>query len=149
MLSEQIKKQYKIQFPFSSTLFLRVAKASENAQRIAEELTAQQHVIKVMYPGLVDHPGHDVAIAQMDGGFGPLVSFRVANEHVAKRVVAAMRLFRNATSLGGVEGLVEHRAPVEGLGTPVPSDLIRLSLGIEDVGDLVADLKQALQHPLR
>ena len=131
------------------TLFLRVAKASENAQRIAEELAAQQHVIKVMYPGLVDHPGHDVAIAQMHGGFGPLVSFRVANEHVAKRVVAAMRLFRNATSLGGVESLVEHRAPVEGLGTPVPSDLIRLSLGIEDVGDLVADLKQALQHPLR
>jgi cystathionine gamma-synthase len=130
------------------TLFLRVTKASENAQRVAEELTTQQHVITVMYPGLVGHPRHDVAAAQMHGGFGPLVSFRVANEDVAKRVVAALRLFRNATSLGGVESLVEHRAPVEGQGTPVPSDLIRLSLGIEDVDDLVADLKQALQHSL-
>lgn len=130
------------------TLFLRVAKASENAQRVAEELTTQQHVIQVMYPGLVDHYGHDVATAQMHGGFGPLVSFRVANEDVAKRVVAALRLFRNATSLGGVESLVEHRAPVEGQGTPVPSDLIRLSLGIEDIDDLVADLTQALQHSL-
>ena len=74
-----------------------------------------------------------------------ILSFRPGGgERVAKRVVGALRLFRNATSLGGVESLVEHRAPVEGPGTTVPDDLIRLSLGIEDADDLVSDLEQAL-----
>ena len=81
----------------------------------------------------------------MHGGYGPLVSFRVAGgDHAAKKVAAALKLFKNATSLGGVESLVEHRAPVEGKGTPVPSDLLRLSIGIEDADDLVADLEQGL-----
>ena len=126
------------------TLYLRVATASENAQRVAEMLAEDRHVTAVMYPGLDTDPGHAVAANQMHGGFGPMVSFRVGGEAEARRVVAALRLFRNATSLGGVESLVEHRAPVEGPGTPVPSDLIRLSLGIEDGADLVEDLELAL-----
>ena len=126
------------------TLYLRVATASENAQWVAEMLAENCHVTAVMYPGLDTDPGHAVAANQMHGGFGPMVSFRVGGEAEARRVVAALRLFRNATSLGGVESLVEHRAPVEGPGTPVPSDLIRLSLGIEDGADLVEDLELAL-----
>ena len=126
------------------TLYLRVATASENAQRVAEMLAENRHVTAVMYPGLDTDPGHAVAANQMHGGFGPMVSFRVGGEAEARRVVAALGLFRNATSLGGVESLVEHRAPVEGPGTPVPSDLIRLSLGIEDGADLVEDLELAL-----
>ena len=126
------------------TLFLRVARASENAQRVAEALAAHPRVAQVLYPGLAGHPGHATAAHQMQGGFGPLVSFRVAGEAAARAVVAELRVFRNATSLGGVESLVEHRAPIEGPGTPVPDDLVRLSLGIEDAGDLIADLTQAL-----
>jgi cystathionine gamma-synthase len=81
----------------------------------------------------------------MSGGFGMLVSFRLAGgEAAAKQVVAALQVFRNATSLGGIESLAEHRAPVEGSGTNVPADLVRLSLGIEDSNDLVCDLYQAL-----
>ncbi len=126
------------------TLFLRVARASENAQRVAEALTGQPSVTQVLYPGLPGHRGHEIAAGQMQGGFGPLVSFRVADEAAARAVVAELRVFRNATSLGGVESLVEHRAPIEGPGTPVPADLVRLSLGIEDADDLIADLTQAL-----
>ena len=126
------------------TLFLRVPKASENAQRVAEVLAGHPRVTTVRYPGLQDDPGHDVASRQMRGGFGPMVAFRVDGVAEARRVVGSLRVFRNATSLGGVESLVEHRAPVEGSGTPVPPDLIRLSLGIEAADDLVADLEQAL-----
>ena len=126
------------------TLFLRVAKSAENALQVAEVLARHPGVDAVLYPGLPDHPGHDLARRQMQGGFGPIVSFRVGSPERARQVAGALRLFRNATSLGGVESLVEHRAPVEGPGTPVPADLLRLSVGIEDAGDLVADLQQAL-----
>ena len=127
------------------TLFLRVPAAARSALRVAEMLALHPGVVQVMYPGLRSHPGHAVATRQMRGGYGMLLSFRPGGgERVAKRVVGALRLFRNATSLGGVESLVEHRAPVEGPGTTVPDDLIRLSLGIEDIDDLVSDLEQAL-----
>lgn len=126
------------------TLFLRVARSSESAQQVAEALAEHPEVTTVLYSGLPDHPGHQIARRQMQGGHGPLVSFRVADADRARQVVGALRLFRNATSLGGVESLVEHRAPIEGPGTPVPPDLIRLSLGIEDADDLIADLNQAL-----
>jgi len=127
------------------TLFLRVPAAARGALRVAELLAGHPGVAEVMYPGLPTHPGHAVAARQMDGGFGMMLSFRpVGGEAAAKRVVAALSVFRNATSLGGVESLVEHRAPVEGPATRVPDDLIRLSLGIEDAGDLMADLVQAL-----
>ena len=126
------------------TLFLRVTKASDTAQQIAEMLVALPNVTEVFYPGLALHPGHDVALRQMHGGFGPIVSFCVDGYNEASRVVQSLRVFRNATSLGGVESLVEHRAQVEGLQTNIPKDLIRLSVGIEDVDDLATDLKQSL-----
>jgi cystathionine gamma-synthase len=128
------------------TLFLRVPRSSSSAQRIAEWLKTHPAVSEVLYPGLPSHPGHAVAKRQMTGGFGMMLSFRVRGGRAATtRVVADLRLFKNATSLGGVESLVEHRAPVEGPGTSVPDDLLRLSVGIEVVEDLLADLEQALR----
>jgi len=127
------------------TIFLRVPAAARNAQRVAEALVGHPKVSDVMYPGLPDHPGHAVAARQMSGGFGMLVSFRLVGGHAAARqVVGALEVFKNATSLGGVESLAEHRAPVEGPGTNVPTDLVRLSVGIEDPDDLLSDLKRAL-----
>ncbi len=127
------------------TLFLRVRASAANAQLIAERLAGHTSVAEVMYPGLESHPGHELARKQMNGGFGPMVSFRPTGGAAAARsVVSKLELFRNATSLGGVESLVEHRAPVEGPGTPVPPDLLRLSIGIEHAEDLLADLERAL-----
>lgn len=130
------------------TLFLRVQASAQNAQTLAEAMSQHPAVEEVLYPGLVDHPGHAVARRQMTGGFGMMLSFRpVGGAAAARRVAGALRVFRNATSLGGVESLVEHRAPVEGPGTNVPDDLIRLSVGIEAVDDLLADLEEALAQP--
>lgn len=128
------------------TLFPRVEASARGARRVAERLAGHDAVEAVFYPGLPDHPGHAVAAAQMRGGFGPLVSFRTGGgAERARRVASRLALFRQATSLGGVESLVEHRASVEGPGTPVPDDLLRLSVGIEEPEDLVADLEQALR----
>lgn len=127
------------------TLFVRVERASHNADQVAEMLAAHSGVDEVFYPGLSDHPGHDIAARQMDVGFGPIVSFRTGGGAARAREVAArLEVFTDATSLGGVESLVEHRASVEGPGTTVPADLLRLSIGIEDAADLVADLERAL-----
>ncbi len=127
------------------TLFLRVEASACGAQQIADFLSGRHGVGEVFYPGLPGHPGHALACEQMRGGFGPLVSFRVpGGEAAARRLAARLSLFRQATSLGGVESLVEHRASVEGPGTPVPDDLLRLSVGIEDPEDLIADLDEAL-----
>jgi cystathionine gamma-synthase len=99
----------------------------------------------VLYPGLSSAPGHEIAARQMSGGFGGMLSIRVAGgEDAAIAVAATTRLWKRATSLGGVESLIEHRASVEGAGSPVPPDLLRLSVGIENVDDLIADLEQAL-----
>jgi Fe-S cluster biogenesis protein NfuA len=99
----------------------------------------------VLYPGLPDHPGHDIATRQMGGRFGGMLSIRVKSGDAAARATAAnVALFKRATSLGGVESLIEHRASIEGPSTPVPHDLLRLSIGIEDPQDLIADLEQAL-----
>ncbi|MBO6562766.1 MAG: PLP-dependent transferase [Nisaea sp.] len=126
------------------TLHLRVRKASENAQAIAEHFHSHAKVDSVLYPGLPTHPGHEVALKQMDG-FGGMLSLRIAGgEAAAVKVAANLQLIHRATSLGGVESLVEHRASIEGAGTPVPSDLLRFSIGIEDAGDLIQDLEQAL-----
>ncbi|UCE84848.1 MAG: PLP-dependent transferase, partial [Deltaproteobacteria bacterium] len=127
------------------TLYLRVPASSRGAQRVAEALVEHPKVIEVLYPGLPSHPGHAVAARQMHGGFGPMLSFRVAGgEPAARAVASALRLVKQATSLGGVESLIEHRASVEGPETELPGDLLRLSVGIEDPEDLVADLGQAL-----
>ena len=127
------------------TLYLRVRCASASAQRIAEYFAKHPHIEAVLYPGLHDARGHAVAAKQMQGGFGGMLSIRVRGGEAAAIATAAhITLWKRATSLGGTESLVEHRASVEGPGTPAPPDLLRLSVGIEDAGDLIADLEQAL-----
>jgi cystathionine gamma-synthase len=131
------------------TLAVRMDRHSANAARIADMLTTHAAVSQVCYPGLAEHPGHKIAAAQMRA-FGGMVSFRVkAGEDAALKVVDRTRLFTLGESLGGVESLVEHPArmthqSVAGSALEVPSDLIRLSVGIEDVDDLLEDLRQAL-----
>lgn len=130
------------------TLHLRVERASENALAIARHFEGHAKVATVLYPGLESHPGHDIAKAQMDRGFGGMLSIRVAGGAPAARHVAtATRVWVPATSLGGVESLIEHRHAVEPPESVVPDDLLRLSVGIEPVGELIADLEQALAGP--
>lgn len=127
------------------TLHLRVRAASASALALATRLDGQPHVREVLYPGLPAFPGHEIARRQMAGGFGGMLSIRVAGgEEAAIATAAAVQLWKRATSLGGPESLVEHRASVEGPGTPVPPDLLRLSVGLEHVDDLAADLERAL-----
>src|SRR5690554_208118 len=128
------------------TLFLRVRAASASALRIAEHFDGHPLVTQVLYPGLPSSRGHDIASRQMQGGFGGMLSIRVAGGEKSTIAVAAnTRIWKRATSLGGVESLIEHRASIEGPGTPVPPDLLRLSVGIENADDLIADLEQALE----
>ena len=127
------------------TLHLRVRAACANALQLAGALEQHPAVAQVLYPGLPSHPGHAIAAAQMSGGFGGMLSIRVrAGEDAAREVAARVRVFKRATSLGSVESLIEHRASVEGPTTRCPPDLLRLSVGIEPVADLLADLHQAL-----
>jgi cystathionine gamma-synthase len=127
------------------TLYPRVERACHSAQLIAERLTAHPRVLEVLYPGLPSHPGHAIAARQMTGGFGGMLSIRVrGGEAAAIATAARVELWKRATSLGGVESLLEHRASIEGVGSPVPPDLLRLSVGIEDPDDLIADLETAL-----
>ena len=129
------------------TLPLRVRAACAAAQRIAEHFAADHpHVLEVLYPGLPGFPGHDVARRQMEGGFGGMLSLRVRGGEAAAIATAAhVGLWKRATSLGGTESLIEHRASVEGPGTPAPPDLLRLSVGLEHVDDLIEDLARALE----
>jgi len=127
------------------TLFLRVHRASDSALAIATHLAAHPEVAAVLYPGLPSHPGHQIAARQMTGGFGGMLSIRLAGgAERALALLAAVRVFKRATSLGGVESLMEHRRTMEGPSSPVPADLLRLSVGIEDPADLLADLDAAL-----
>lgn len=127
------------------TVFLRVRAASAAAQPIAEHFADHPLVTEVLYPGLASSAGHAVAARQMSGGFGGMLSIRVAGgADAAVAVAASTRYWTRATSLGGVESLIEHRASIEGAGTPVPPDLLRLSVGVEHIDDLIADLEQAL-----
>ncbi len=131
------------------TLSVRAERASDNAQKIAEYLEANSAVAQVLYPGLASHPGHLVASAQMQGGYGSLLSFLVVGDADAALAVAGrLNLIVSATSLGGVETLIEHRFSVEPPETGVPENLLRLAVGIEHVDDLIADLDQALM-PLK
>ena len=114
-----------------------------------ERFSAHPKVARVLYPGLPQHPGHDIAARQMENGFGYMLSIQVSDgEAAAIRTAARVGLWKRATSLGGVESLIEHRASIEGPGTPCPPDLLRLSTGIEDVEDLYRDLDEALRGHL-
>lgn len=131
------------------TLFLRVEKSSANAMAIAKHFEGHRHVESVMYPGLPSHPGHEVAKHQTGGQFGGMLSIIVKGEEkTAIDVARFCELFYPATSLGGVESLVEHRKTVSGDGFPVHPRLLRLSIGIEDADDLIYDLEQALSRAM-
>ena len=131
------------------TLVLRMQRHSENALAVAEFLSGHPSVSTVLYPGLPTHPGHEIAARQM-GGFGGMVSVRMrAGRAAAEDLCASTRVFILAESLGGVESLIEHpsamtHASTAGSQLEVPDDLVRLSVGIEDVADLLGDLEQAL-----
>lgn len=129
------------------TLHVRQERQSASAMILAHRLSAHPLVARVLYPGLPQHPGHDIAARQMQNGFGYMLSIQVTGgEAAAIKTAAHVGLYKRATSLGGVESLIEHRASIEGAGSPCPTDLLRLSTGIEDVEDLFADLDQALRE---
>jgi cystathionine gamma-synthase len=129
-----------------ATLALRVRAQCAGALAVAEFLAQHRGIERVFYPGLPEHPGHAIAAKQMAGGFGAMLSICVAGgEAAALRVAGRTRLFTRATSLGGVESLIEHRASIEGPGSRAPANLLRLSVGIEEPQDLIEDLAQALQ----
>ncbi|OII39694.1 cystathionine gamma-synthase [Curtobacterium sp. MMLR14_010] len=131
------------------TLAVRMERHSQNAQAVAEALVEHPAVERVFYPGLADHPGHDVASRQMRG-FGGMLSVALAGgPEAAKRFAESTELFALAESLGGVESLIGYpsemtHASVKGTELAVPENVVRLSVGIEDAGDLVADVQQAL-----
>ena len=128
------------------TLELRVKAATETAALLAVWLGRHPAIERVLYPGLPDHPGHDIAARQMGGGFGGMLSVLVrGGEAAAIDAAARVEVWKRATSLGGTESLIEHRASVEGLGSPVPTSLLRLSAGLEDAEDLYGDLDRALR----
>jgi len=127
------------------TLDVRVKRACDNAMAIASHFENSSGVEAVLYPGLASHAGHEVACRQMQGGFGAMLSILVDGDaNLARKIAGRTRIFRPATSLGGVESLIEHRASVESPDSPVPKNLLRLSIGIESAGDLIADLEQAI-----
>lgn len=127
------------------TLHLRVRAASANALVIAERLEKHAGVGRVTYPGLPSHPGHAIAQKQMKGGFGGMLSFEMkGGAAAALGLVARVKLVKVATSLGGVETLIEHRRSIEGPDSDVPEGLLRLSVGVEHADDIWADLEQAL-----
>jgi cystathionine gamma-synthase len=128
-----------------ATLGVRVRAQCRSALLIAEVLCSHPAVERVYYPGLAQHPGHAIAARQMPGGFGAVLSVCIARGNTAAfQMPRRTRFFTPATSLGGVESLIEHRASIEGPGSSTPQNLLRLSVGLEDTDDLIADLQQAL-----
>jgi cystathionine gamma-synthase len=120
----------------------------ENAARVVDFLQHDEAVERVLYPGLPDHPGHEIAARQMDG-FGGMISFLARSEREAVTMVARTKIWTLAESLGGVESLIEHPGRMTHASTAdspfaTPSNLVRLSVGIESADDLIADLDQAL-----
>jgi cystathionine gamma-synthase len=131
------------------TLHVRVKTQADTAALLASRLLSHPALSDVLYPGLRKHPGHAVAARQMNGGFGGMLSIRLKDgEGAAIATAANVALWKRATSLGGVESLIEHRASIEGAGTPCPGDLLRLSVGLEDAEDLYLDLVQALDRSM-
>lgn len=129
------------------TLDLRVRAQAATAARLADALCRHPMIASVLYPGLARHPGHDIAARQMAGGFGGMLSIRLkGGADAAVAVAAGVKVWKRATSLGGAESLIEHRASIEGTGTPCPADLLRLSVGLEDPEDILLDLVRALSR---
>jgi cystathionine gamma-synthase len=127
------------------TLSVRVRHQCAGALAIARHFEGHPRLEAVLYPGLPNHAGHAIACGQMQGGFGGMLSLRVkGGEAAAVAAAAKVGVWKRATSLGGVESLIEHRASVEGKGSPCPADLLRLSVGLESTDDLIGDLEQAL-----
>ncbi len=126
------------------TLPWRMRAHSENATKVADFLVRHSKVSRVYYPGLASHPGHEIAATQMSM-FGGMLSFEVKDgRDAAMSLAAKTKIFTRATSLGGVESLIEHRASIEGTGTTSPEGLLRLSIGLENADDLIEDLDQAM-----
>ncbi len=129
------------------TLSIRWERCSENAMKIACFLESHPAVERVLYPGLPSHPSYDVAKKQMTKGFGGMMSVQLkGGEQAARQLAAGVNVFMRATSLGGVESLIEHRRSIEGPHSQVPVNLIRISTGIESAEDLIADLQQSLEQ---
>jgi cystathionine gamma-synthase len=127
------------------TLHVRVRHQCTSAMTIARHFARHPGILAVLYPGLETHPGHAIAARQMRGGFGGMLSVRVKGGEAAAIATAAnVKLWKRATSLGGVESLIEHRSSIEGPGSPCPPDLLRLSVGLESTDDLIGDLEQAM-----
>jgi cystathionine gamma-synthase len=129
------------------TLHIRLERQCKNAFQLAEFLSRHSLVKAVHYPGLANHPQHDVALSQMkDDLFGGMLSFEVSNETMAMAVAGAVCTIKRATSLGGTETLIEHRASIEpDDGRVSPPGLLRMSVGLEDCNDLIQDLETALK----
>jgi cystathionine gamma-synthase len=127
------------------TLSLRVERMNANAQVLAEHFAKHEKIAAVLYPGLAGHADHALAKSQMSGGYGSLMSLMIkGSKETALKVVSGLDLFQRATSLGGVESLVEHRESIEGPQSGIPDTLLRLSIGIEHPDDLIADMDGAL-----
>ena len=119
---------------------------SNNAMQLATYLETHPKIERVLYPGLASHPQHAVAAKQMQNGFGGMLSILVKGDRsTALKLADKLQLFTHATSLGGVESLIEHRKSIEGELSPTADNLLRISVGLEDVKDLIADFEQALQ----
>jgi cystathionine gamma-synthase len=128
------------------TLPCRVRAQTSNARILAEHLARHPRVEAVHYPGLASHAGHELARRQMSD-FGAMLSIQVGADQASSMAVASrLRIFTSATSLGGTESLIEHRASVEGPGSRAPANLLRISVGLEHVDDLIEDFEQALGH---
>lgn len=128
-----------------TTFVARMPIHSNNAMQLASYLEAHPKIERVLYPGLTSHPQHTVAAKQMQNGFGGMLSILVKGDRsTALKLANELQLFTHATSLGGVESLIEHRKSIEGDASPTADNLLRISVGIEDIKDLVEDFKQAL-----
>ena len=127
------------------TLDVRVRAQAKTAAALASRLDGHKELSAVLYPGLNRHAGHATALRQMTGGFGGMLSIQIKQgERAAIAVAGHVELWKRATSLGGIESLIEHRASIEGEGSPCPGDLLRLSVGLEDADELYLDLMRAL-----
>jgi cystathionine gamma-synthase len=127
------------------TLFVRFRQASSNAMAVARHFAAHPKLDAVIYPGLTSHPQHDIAKRQMTDGYGGMMSLLLKTDFAgAQKFCSSLKVILPATSLGGTESLAEHRKTVEGPSSPVPDNLVRFSIGIENLNDLIADIEQAL-----